>query len=297
MNTFQLKCFLAVANTLNFARAAEQMNISQPAITHQIKTLETELNTKLFFRSTRLVEITPDGNSFLSDAKNMVAIAEQAKIRFSTSSDKPIEKLSIGCSSYYQVLILSDSLHELGTSFPNLHPQLSVVPQDQLYQLLDNGGADVIFDIQDGTKETGKLTFKELRQSPIVCVCRNDHSLAGAEWVSLQELQSQPLIFCNPINLVPEVAKLQWKLAEKRHPADMHFCDSIEASVVLAGAGFGVAVLPELFIPPESNLVRIKLTDAPALSFGAFYKPYPGDDMLRKFIHIIKRNLAQDDTP
>ena len=60
MNIFQLSCFLAVANSLSFARAAEQMNISQPAITHQIKALESELNVKLFRRSTRLVEITPE---------------------------------------------------------------------------------------------------------------------------------------------------------------------------------------------------------------------------------------------
>lgn len=221
----------------------------------------------------------------------MVAIAEQAKMRFSNPDDKPIEKLSIGCSSYYQILILSKSLHELGQAHPNLHPRLSVVPQEQLYQQLDTGSADVVFDIREGTKESGKLTFKQLCQSPIVCVGQIDHPLAKIECVSSHELRSHPLIFCNPINLIPEIAKLQWKLAEQRHPADMHFCDSIEAAVVLAGAGFGLAVLPEMFIPPESKLVSIKLADAPNLSFGAFYKPYPGDDLLKEFIQIIKKNL------
>lgn len=55
MNTFQLSCFLTVANTLNFAQAAKQVNISQPAITGQIKSLEKELDTKLFHRTTRMV--------------------------------------------------------------------------------------------------------------------------------------------------------------------------------------------------------------------------------------------------
>ena len=71
MNTFQLECFLAVSNTLSFVRAAEQLNISQPAITHQIKTLEDELNTVLFKRSTRFVEITQEGISFIGDAKKL----------------------------------------------------------------------------------------------------------------------------------------------------------------------------------------------------------------------------------
>ena len=83
MNIFQLNCFLAVASSLSFAHAAKQMNVSQPAITNQIKTLEAELNAKLFRRSTRLVELTPEGQAFIADAKQIVAIAEQAKMRFS----------------------------------------------------------------------------------------------------------------------------------------------------------------------------------------------------------------------
>lgn len=292
MNTFQLSCFLAVANSLNFAKAAEQMNISQPAITHQIKSLETELNVKLFYRSTRLVELTAEGRSFLSDAQSIVAIAAQAKLRFHDPREKPAEKLSIACSSYYQLLLLSNSLHELREQVPNLRPLLSVVPQEQLLQLLDRGTADVICDVQDGTKFSGKYTFKELCQSPIVCVCREDHPLANVESVSMRELQPYPLVFCNPINLAPEMANMQWKLAEGRNPSDLYFCDSIEAAVVLASAGFGLAVLPRLFAPINRQLVTVSLNDAPQLSFGMFYKPYPGDDVLRKLIQISKQHFS-----
>ena len=89
MNTFQLKCYLTVANTLNFARAAEQMNISQPAITHQIKALEEELNTKLFFRSTRLVEITPDGNSFFQMPRTWLPLQNKPKCVSATRMISP----------------------------------------------------------------------------------------------------------------------------------------------------------------------------------------------------------------
>ena len=68
MNTFQLTCFMTVAETLNFARAAERLNITQPAVTHQIRSLEEELEVKLFKRTTRLVELTPSGYLFINDA-------------------------------------------------------------------------------------------------------------------------------------------------------------------------------------------------------------------------------------
>ena len=60
MNTVQLECFLAVADNLSFARAAEQLHITQPAVTHQISSLENELNVKLFRRTTRTVALTKD---------------------------------------------------------------------------------------------------------------------------------------------------------------------------------------------------------------------------------------------
>lgn len=72
MTIFQIECFLAVAEHLNFAKAAEQLNVSQPAITRQIRTLEEELHTQLFIRNTRMVRLTENGRIFQSDAQVMV---------------------------------------------------------------------------------------------------------------------------------------------------------------------------------------------------------------------------------
>ena len=69
MTIFQIECFLAVAEFLNFAKAAEQMNISQPAITRQIQSLEDELGGKLFQRSTRVVRLTENGHIFMVEAQ------------------------------------------------------------------------------------------------------------------------------------------------------------------------------------------------------------------------------------
>ena len=71
MNTVQLECFLAVADNLSFARAAEQLHITQPAVTHQISSLENELNVKLFRRTTRTVALTNDGWTFCGYARTI----------------------------------------------------------------------------------------------------------------------------------------------------------------------------------------------------------------------------------
>ena len=293
MNIFQLSCFLAVANSLNFAKAAEQMSVSQPAITHQIKSLENELNVKLFNRSTRMVELTPEGRAFIADAKSIVTIAEQAKLRFGNPEDRPISFFSLGCSSYNQLALLSESLNELSGTVENLHPRLHVVPHDQLFHLLDTEVLNVVFSIREDTASKSDTTFRELSSSSIVCVCRSNHPLAGHSTVSLDELKDEPLIFCDPLNLSPDIAKTQWKLAEGRSPADVHFCSSADASLVLAYAGFGAAILPEILVPPGNNIAQVPIEGAPQISFGLFYKPHPGDSILKKFVQIAKRHFGQ----
>lgn len=96
MNTFQLDCFIAVADTLNFARAAERLGITQPAVTHQIQTLENELDIKLFARSTRSVKLTPEGVLFLNDAREILTISMRAKRRFKNPDIQNIQKFALG---------------------------------------------------------------------------------------------------------------------------------------------------------------------------------------------------------
>ena len=68
MNTTQLECFLAVAEHLNFSRASEELKMTQPAVSHQIRMLEEELGVKLFMRTSKNVSLTSEGILFLPDA-------------------------------------------------------------------------------------------------------------------------------------------------------------------------------------------------------------------------------------
>ena len=90
------------------------------------------------------------------------------------------------------------------------------------------------------------------------------------------------------IAIDPEISRLQWKLAEGKAPADIHFCESVEAAIVLAEAGFGLAILPEVMLPANHQLKTVALADSPRLSFGIYYKPFPGDALLKHFIQIAK---------
>ena len=294
MNIFQLECFLAVANTLSFAKAAEQLNVSQPTITHQIKTLENELNVKLFRRSTRFVEITTDGQSFIGDAKSMVIISERAKRRFSTEEKDPVALLAIGCSSYAEFIMLTEVLNEINRETPQFHPRLIVAPRERLLHLLETEQVDIMFDAFEAEETKSSIKYKELCKSAIACVCRHDHHLLGQESVNLQDLQEESLIFCDPISIAEDLTKFQFKVAELHSPKDIHFCPSVDGAIALATAGIGMALLPEIYIVDTPKLSRIKLENAPQISFGMFYKSYPGDSLLKRFVQRTVEYFQED---
>lgn len=125
MTIFQIECFLAVAEHLNFAKAAEQLNVSQPAITRQIRTLEEELNTQLFIRNTRMVRLTENGRIFQSDAQVMATAARRSIQRFAKKDESNIIDFHIGCANPLHIELLSNTLARLRLDYPTLHPKIA----------------------------------------------------------------------------------------------------------------------------------------------------------------------------
>ena len=292
MNTFQLTCFLAVANTLSFARAAAHLNVTQPTITHQIKALEDELQVKLFRRSTRMVELTTEGQAFVIDAKNMVGIAEQAKKRFRSPADRAVAVLSIGLSNFAQFDLLAESLNQMAGEFPNFHPRLHILPHEQLFRLLENESADIIFCIRESGIAQKKFKYRELVLSSFVGVCHIDYPLAARKQITMEELKAEKLIFCDPFALSSEVAKLQIQIALDKDPVEMHFSSSAASTLVLAMAGMGIAVIPEIFVHNTPQIATIRIIDAPKISFGILYNPHTDNDVLKRFIQITSAHYA-----
>lgn len=294
MNTFQLHCFLTVAEHLNFARAAQQLNITQPAVTHQIRTLETELNVKLFRRTTRTVNLTPAGYLFLTDAKGILAISERAKKRFQDPTAQVIEPISIGCHNYAHLFMLAKAFRQMAELHPHLHPQLQVVPYQQLYRLLQEEAVDAVLCFKGiaGGKAPG--TYRELRKIRMVCICQEDNPLAKQESISLEELTKEKLVLTDPSTCPAGVARMQGQLMGERPRSDFHFCESLEAAAVLVQAGFGIAIVPDWAIPHFLPLARIPIRGADPLSFGIYYKTLEGNAPLRSFIRLMREDAVSE---
>ena len=174
MNTTQLECFMAVANYLNFSRAAEQLRITQPAVSHQITTLEDELGVKLFRRTSKSVRLTQEGFQFTQYASEILKLSELSKARMKKFRTEEMTRVAIGCRNTTELRVLRPALERLRTEQPRLLPALRLIPFDAVKNLLADGDIDMIFSFRGpgrGTGEEAKQKFRTLTQCRAVCVC------------------------------------------------------------------------------------------------------------------------------
>ena len=208
----QLECFLAVADNLSFARAAEQLHVTQPAITHQINSLENELQAKLVRRTTRIVELTDDGRTFLGYARSILKAAHFAKNRLSEHHQDYIQTFAIGCHSPSELNLIAPALKQLYQNFPMLHPDLRMIPFPALRNMLEEEAIDVMIGFRDEKINLASVTYIELAQSQIACALPKEHPLADKKQLTLKELNEEPVVLCEPDRCAEAIAQLQGQL-------------------------------------------------------------------------------------
>ena len=293
MNTTQLECFLAVAENLNFARAAEQLHITQPAVTHQINSLETELGAKLFTRTTRNVEMTPAGFHFLDDAKSILGMAGAAKARISTQVPAQFSPLFIGCHMSVDYALLPPVLRKLKEDRPEFHPIIKQGPFQVLLNQIQEESLHVMFGFQEDRREKkGSGVFAFLTYTPICCIVSPSHPFASRKSLSVDELKSGGLLVANPRHSSPAVTSAVAPLIGRRPPSDIYFYDDPAAMLAFAKAGLGLALFPAMPFPKEPDLCYIPVKDLPAMKFGLFYKNRKTHPALGRFIQLMQQQFS-----
>lgn len=296
MNTSQLACFLMVAETLNFAMAAERLHVTQPAVTQQIRALEDELGFRLFNRTTRTVELTQAGRFFINDAKSVLDTLERAKKRGGESFEDARVPLRIGCHAHHEIGLFPALLRELRQSFPEIYPIFRVVPFRNLYQQLIEDDLDVVIGFREGGLKK-YINYRELAKMPITAILPQEHPLSGCELLEPSQLRREKLIMGEFWSCPEQMRAAQHSLAEDMSALDIYLSDSGEGSAALAAAGFGIAIVPELAPSSQPGMRRIPIRGLEPLSYGVYYKSLAGKPELRQLIELAKRTFALASAP
>lgn len=291
MNTTQLECFMAVANFLNFSRAAEYLRITQPAVSHQISTLEDELGVKLFRRTSKNVRLTQEGYLFTQYAGEILKLAGLSRSRLQECQTDLPARLGIGCRNHLELRLLRPALARLRDEHPEILPLLRLIPFDSLENLLNEGDIQLMFSFQESGSK--KARYQELTRCPVVCVCAPGHPLAQAPFVTVQQLQQAEdrFVACRPPICPPALFPIQTKLLADRPPHQVLFCDNVEAAFTLVAAGYALGVTTDLPGTRMPELCYLPLPELEPLSFGAVYLPGERTPALRALLSLLAETL------
>lgn len=273
MNTQQLQCFLYVADRLNFTKAAEDLYLSVPTVTHHIKTLEKELECKLFFRTSRIVRLTEAGSSFYSDAKEIFDQMMMSHNRIQQMNQSKLSRLRIGCSSHCELQQMQKEIRDLREHFPDIIPEVTIADLFHLRQLFESRQIDLLIASCQLMKDLKDSPFLPLRPYENFAVLPPAHPLGTASELELEDLEGEILITLHP-RLIPfhtQGKLFDYIVHHSRDHSDI-VCENDAAAIMMSQWGYGITILPEIYIPRYFQDLRVlPISESVKTDYGIFF--------------------------
>ncbi|TXH77802.1 LysR substrate-binding domain-containing protein [Thauera aminoaromatica] len=258
MELRHLRYFIAVAEELNFTRAATRLHIGQPPLSMQIRDLEEEIGVRLFERGPRRVALSTAGERFLLHARRILDGVEEAVAEARRAARGELGELRVGFTSSLPFTdLLPDALNAYRRRFPQVRLQLREMFTPEQFQALVRGELDVGFvRLQAGTPPAG-IVLREVARNPLRLVVNAAHRLAGAAQVHLAELAGEDFISF-PADVGTDLPGVLRALCRQAgfEPRIVQTAREATTQIGLVAAGLGVAVLPA---PLESvRIARVR---------------------------------------
>ncbi len=262
-----LETFAAVARYRSFTRAAEILNLTQPAVTRQIAVLEAELKTLLLDRMGRRVELTAAGRVLQNYANDMIRLEREARRAVSDVASGMAGTVAVGASSTLATYLLPPVLRRFREAHPGVEVSIHTGPSAQVAAMVASNEADLGVVTQVGAPSD--LLETVLGDYATGVVVYPGHPLAVVEalnrTVTASDLAGNPLILMDHgSNLRTYVDRLL-SAAGVEEQVTMEL-DNVEAIKKMIEARLGISLLPLLAVQPEvesGRLVALPLADVP----------------------------------
>ncbi|NYE26545.1 LysR family transcriptional regulator [Pigmentiphaga litoralis] len=248
MSTRQLRAFIALVEERNFTRAADKTFLSQPAFSALIRSIETVAGVRLFDRSTRHVELTPEGVLFEGSARRLLGDFELAMEELSDHVAKRKGRASVAALPSLASGWLPGVLGEFRAEFPGVALELHDALLEPCLSLVRLGRVD--FALAANGADMSDFTTELLCVDSFYLVCRKDHPLAQLATVRLRDVADYPFI------QLARSSSVRQHLDAALHPVQMQTAFEVEHLATVTGlvvAGLGVSLVPEMTLSQFSH--------------------------------------------
>ena len=291
MNTQELKCFLRVAERLNFTRAAEELYLTPPTVTHHIQKLESELGVQLFQRDSKSVQLTLEGEAFYQDAREIMMKIETAFSHVNDIRNSKHTFLRIGCITSQEASSLSEPLSRLREQFSCVEPRIIIADFAQQLRMLKEDHLDLVLGSRDMILGQDEFRFTALYSCRSCVIFSHKYSeLFSGNEISLEDLSPYPLIALHskniPIQPNDAIEKFLTRKARSMHIVRQ---EDAAAVITLASSGYGIGILPGYVLSDSvrSSMYYAQIKESPCIEYGIIYYAASKNPYISKFSAIL----------
>jgi LysR family hca operon transcriptional activator len=290
MELRHLRYFVAVAEQLNFTRAAERLNTAQPSLSQQIKNLEADVGIPLLDRSKRHVALTEGGKVFLADAKEILARLDRAVERAVRAQQGRSAELVIGVVPAAEIKILPKLIPLVERKLPTVRLVFHNLPSAEQKRLLAMGSLD--FGILRGPLEDPRLEVEDILFEKLVVGLPSKHPLANKKTVSIRQLNAVPFIMVSREGS-PELHDAVQAFCERSglHPRVVQQADNVLGNLNMIRAGIGFGLFPDYAtsILPQGVVVKPLAWDpAPVVSLVVAHRRKKQSPAMLAFKNLLR---------
>lgn len=245
MELRHLKYFIAVAEDLNFSRAAIRLHISQPGLSRQIKNLEDELGTILFLRQSDGLKLTEAGQFFLNRAQDILTRSDAAIQTIKADYINTHETLTIGYIPTIFQSCLSETLRHFNLLYPQVAIRFQEMPPSQQVRALRDREISIAFMGNPPNELEAEFVVKCVKQVPIAALLPDTHPLADRSSIDLTELATEKFIGMSEATFPGRNDRIREHCQIAGFTPNLHlFADSHASMIALVAARQGVAIMP-----------------------------------------------------
>lgn len=283
--------FVAVAKHGSFSSAAKALYVSQPALSADISKLESELGTKLFFRTGRGIRLTEAGELLYEYATGALSLMETGEDKLRDLLDLKGGHLTVGASDMTLRFFLLDYISVFRKKYPEVKIKITNAPSPKTVSALKKGEIDIgVITSAGNTDVLHDIELRRVRLIRDIFVCHPDCPLSRQEKVTAEELSAYPLIM-----LEGETSTVKYirRIMPELRKADIELATS-DLVAEFASRNFGVATVVEDFAKPfidkgELAVIDLSLPLPPRHMYIATLKNIPLSAAAGRLIEIIEK--------
>jgi DNA-binding transcriptional LysR family regulator len=294
MELRHIRYFIAVAEELNFVRAAKRLHISQPPLSQNIRQLEEELGVALFDRTKRQIRLTDAGQTFLQQSRLVLGQAEHAADLAVRASRGEVGQLRVGFMAPQHSMIVTEFFRVFAAGHPHVHLTCHALKPTDTIEAVQNDSVDVAF--LRLAKEGAGVVIEPILKEPLVLALSEHHPLCEHKQLPLHALADETCIL-RARHLDPAFHDLALSALESAGvtPRIMYEHSEIYSALGIIAAGLAVALVPAsiLQLPINHLTFRELQPPQPYVEIEMAYKGENKSAALAQFLDVVRQVCAK----